>query len=465
MNLNFRFVTLTAAPTCQRSFPVPQTWLSALFIALFGWPILSGLDCDNVLAQDDAKIAADENAAGADEAEPVDLKSDVLEWLDELDAASLSKRKNAEKKLVDAGPAALEFLPESKAGLSIEASERLARVRSKLLAMKATTKVTDVVVRLDNVTDLSEALEAISRDSGVEFEGVEDSSVPIQSVKTPLSFWHAVDLVLDQANLDVNFYAGEKNTLALVPRQELRPSRVDSAGYAGVYRIEPTSINSRRVLNQPDQSALNISMEIAWEPRLTPIGLTIPVDQLSGVLDDGQVIKPQDSGGTIDIATNNELCFSEFYLPLQLPSDQPASIDSLRGVIQSLLPGKSHNFELALADPGKSEKVDAMEVKLEDVRQNGGIYEVRVGIEIDDADKALESHRQWIFQNRVYAILDDGSTAEHLGFELYRQTENSIGVGYLFDLGEVGKSKLVYQSPTSVVQNEVPFVLNDIPLP
>ncbi|WP_231741915.1 hypothetical protein [Stieleria varia] len=403
------------------------------------------------------------NAPGQDL--PADFKSDVLEWLDELDAPSLSVRKEAEQKLIEAGPAAFEFLPEEKAGLSIEAAERLKRVRSKLLAARVTEESSDITVRLTDVTNLAEALEAISRDSGIEFEGGDNDTIAIQSVSTPLPFWHAVDLVLDQADLDINFYSGETGTLALVERAEDRPSRVDSAAYSGVYRIEPTAVSSRRVLNQPDQSALNISLEIAWEPRLTPIGLTIPIDQLSGTLDNGQPLKPQESGGTVDIAANSDLAFSEFYLPMQLPADQPGKIESLSGVIESLLPGKTKDFELALSDPGSENKIDSMTVKLEDVRKNGAIYEVRLGIVLADADRSLESHRQWIFQNKVFVMDEAGNRSEHLGYELYRQTEDSIGIAYLFDIGSLGKSKVIYQSPTSVIKNEVPFVLQDIPLP
>ena len=48
-----------------------------------------------------------------------DLKSDVLEWVDQLDAPSLSARRSAERSLFEAGVGALEFLPESKSGISI----------------------------------------------------------------------------------------------------------------------------------------------------------------------------------------------------------------------------------------------------------------------------------------------------------------------------------------------------------
>ena len=208
-------------------------------------------------------------------------------------------------------------------------------------------------IRLDQATTLGEALEAISRDSGVEFETRADESIAITPVETPLPFWHALDLVLDEADLDINFYGGGRGTLQLVPRRDERPSRVDSAAYAGVYRIEPTSVTSRRSLNQPNLSGLNIGIEISWEPRVTPIGLTIPIQQLAGRLDDDAVLEPQQSGDTIDIATNSEIAFSEFYMPMQLPAGQPDKIESLSGIIRALLPGKRQTFELPLAAPNK----------------------------------------------------------------------------------------------------------------
>lgn len=407
-------------------------------------------------------------ARGQDAAEDssLDLKSDVLEWVDQLDAASLSKRKAAEKSLIEAGPKALEFLPESKPDISIEAAERLARVRKTLLSMRTETQSAAITIRLDKVSTLGEALEAISRDSGIEFEHHANESIAIDPVATPLSFWHAVDLVLDQAELDINFYAGDRGTLALVAREEERPSRVDAAAYAGVYRIEPTSIMASRVLNQPSQNRLNIRMEIAWEPRMTPIGLSIPVDQLSGKLDDSDTLRPQSTADTIDVATNSDIAFSEFFLPMELPSGQPQKIESLAGVIRAMLPGKKQSFELSLAEPNAKQKIDAMTVQIEQVRKNGPLHEVRVSIDLEDANRSLESHRHWIFENPVHITREDGSRVDHLGYEVFRQTKTGVGVGYLFDLGDsVGKSKLIYESPTAVVNNEVEFVIQDMMLP
>lgn len=402
------------------------------------------------------------------ESASVDLKSDVLEWVDELDAPSLSKRKAAEQKLIEAGPAALEFLPESRAGVSIEAAERLARVRKALKSIrtKAETKSGVISIRLNNVSTLGEALEAISRDSGIEFECDADESLAVTPVDVPLTFWHAIDLVLDQTDLDINFYGGDRGVLQVVSRDPERPSRVDSAAYTGVYRIEPTSVTSRRNLNRPTLSGLNVSVEISWEPRMTPIGLTIPIAQLTGRLNDDAVLKPQESGDTIDVSTNSDIAFSEFYFPMKLPAGQPDKISALSGIIRALLPGKKQTFELPLKEPNVSKTIDSMTVQVEAIRKNGPLHELRIAVELKDADRSLESHRHWIFENEVFVNRKDGSRADHLGYEVYRQTESGVGIGYLFDLGDtVEEATFVYESPTAVVPNEVPFVIQDIALP
>jgi hypothetical protein len=405
-------------------------------------------------------------AQDADAEKTQELKNDVLEWVDQLDAPSLSKRKLAEKRLIEAGPDALEFLPSEKVGVSIEAKERLARVRKALMSSKTQKQSSAITIRMNDVENLGEALESISRDSGVEFEHNADEFQAIDSVATPLSFWHALDLVLDQANLDINFYGGDRGVLALEPRAEGRPSRVDSAAYAGVYRIEPTSVNSRRVLNQPSQSGMNVAMEISWEPRMTPIGLTIPIDQLAGKLDDKSDVEPQESGEKIDIATNADLAFSEFYLPLELPPGRPGTIKSLSGSIKAMLPGKTHTFELPLKDANPKKTIDALTVQVEEIRKNGPLHEIRVGLQLVDPDRSLESHRHWIFENPLYVKLKDGSRAEHLGYEAYRQAKDGVGIGYLFELGDsYEEATLIYESPTAVVNNEVDFVIQDIKLP
>ena len=410
--------------------------------------------------------AAEQDVAPAERDAAAPLQADVRRWVEQLDAAGAQQRAAAERALLELGPAALEWLPAAEASRSAEAAQRLERVRRELKTQRTERQTAAARVDLSEADTLGEALEAIGLSSGVRFDHDADAGLPIDPVERPLPFWHALDLVLDQAELDVNFYGGDRDTLELVPRHPERPSRVDSAAYSGVYRIEPLTVTARRVLNRPSLSGLNVSVQVAWESRLTPIGLTLPIDQLSGRLDDGARLQPQASGETIDVATNPEVAFSQIVLPMQLPAGQPEQIESLTGVLRALLPGKRHTFELTLGEVGVEKTVDAMTVRIEDIRRNGELYEVRLGVELDDAGRALESHRQWIFENEAYVQREDGSRVDHLGYQVYRQTTSGVGVAYLFDLGEdFQQATLHYRSPTAVVRNEVAFVLRDIPLP
>lgn len=392
-------------------------------------------------------------------------QEEVEDLVDRLDARKAADRASAERTLIEMGAEALKYLPDSRSDFSIEASERLSRVRAALQAKKTATQAKPVRIVLGDAGTLGEALEIISRESEVEFEHNADESTPFQASSAPLSFWNALDSVLDQCDLDINAYAGEPGTIALMPRREERPSRVNSAAYSGVYRLETLSVTARRVLNRPEQSGLNLSIEMSWQPGQTPIGITIPVVELSGEFEDGQELKPQTTEKTIDIAANAAMSSSEFFLPFELPVETPSAIRTLRGSIESLLPGDRHVYQLDLTKVGDEKKVESVAVKLERVVPNGELYEIRFGVTIEDAGRSLESHRQWIFQNPVYVLDGDGNRIENLGYELFRQTESGVGLGYLFELDQLDGARLVYESPTSVIRNVVPFVLQDIAMP
>ncbi|KLU01863.1 putative signal peptide and transmembrane protein [Rhodopirellula islandica] len=411
---------------------------------------------------------------GQDATETTDLELEVPIWIAELDADEAQTRRAAEQKLIDAGQEAADYLPAILDDLSIEARERLNRVRAEWATRKAETHVETQLIRLQNAKTLGEALEAISAASEVEFDleaagpGI-DPGQSIQAPRSPLNFWHAVDHVLDQADLDINFYGGDRTTLMLIPRQANRPSRVESAAYVGIYRLEPTVVTARRVLRSPELSGLNLNLSIEWQPNRTPIGLSLPISAVNGKLSSGEALVPQTSGETIDIATNSEMAQSEFFLPMQLPSLPAEKIERLSGTLTAMIPGRRETFTLDLNDPAASQTEDQMTVAIESVRDADPLREIRVGVELQSAGRSLESHRQWIFENEAYVLLEDETRLDHLGYQVFRQTDSGVGIGYLFDFGAAGSpppgSKLIYESPTSVAQDAVDFILNDIPTP
>ncbi len=397
-----------------------------------------------------------------------DLDTQVKQLLEELDAPQLVRRNAAEQTLVELGEPALAFLPAAGTKLPPEVSRRLERARTKIAKQAANANVIKNIsdVRLGEAATLGAALEAISRASGIEFNHQADPEIAITPYATPLPYWHAVDHVLDQANLDIDFYNGEDNTIALVPRQPDRPNRADSAAYAGLYRLEPVIVTSRRTLRDLSLSGMNVDLEVSWRPDAQPVGITLPLSEITAKLDDGATVHAQEPEGTIDISPSSGVAMSNIQLPLALPAGRPSKIVALTGRIQSLLPGEVKVFEFPLKLASQTQTIDFVTVRVEEVRKNGALHEVRVGVEFKNPGKAMESHRGWLLNNEVYVAMPDGSRQDHLGYELYRHNESGLGIGYLFDVGDSpGEAKLVYKTPTAVVQNEIDFVIQDIPMP
>jgi len=389
-------------------------------------------------------------------------------WVENLDASSSLDRRRAEQALLAAGPSILESLPKRVPGHSIEAAERLTRVREILSAQKdaAVKPSSQGFISLSGVKTFGAALEKIGLEAGVSFHHSIDENDPIEMVSQSLPFWHALDLLLDQKKLDINFYGGGSKTLQLVRRRDGRPSRVDSADYRSVFRLEPISVSAKRTLRQTALGGVNIALEVCWEPQVTPIGISFPLQKLKATLDSGGILLPQRSGGTVDVATTSEIAFAECNLPLQLPSGKSERIVSLKGIMRTMIPGPKKRFEIPLLSGSGEMTIDAMTVSLDAVKETDQLYQVAISIDLVEAGRSLESHRQWVFENRVFLERQDGTSIEHLGFEILRQTESGFGVSYLFNIkSDPSVLTLVYESPTSVSSKDIEFELKEIPLP
>jgi hypothetical protein len=105
-------------------------------------------------------------------------------------------------------------------------------------------------------------------------------------------------------------------------------------------------------------------------------------------------------------------------------------------------------------------------VIIDQVRKNNEIWEVRTRVRFDKPGDSLESHRSWIFRNELYLIGADKKKILPGGYEQTRQTENEVGIAYLFELpkGPQGMT-FVYQTPTNVFEMPVEYELSDLLLP
>ena len=102
---------------------------------------------------------------------------------------------------------------------------------------------------------------------------------------------------------------------------------------------------------------------------------------------------------------------------------------------------------------------------LDEVRKNDDAWEVRMRVRFDKAGSSLESFRTWIFNNEAYLVGADKKPIAHSGFQTTKQTEDEVGIAYLFDLPN-GPDGLTFVYKTPAMLNSVPldYELKDLRL-
>jgi hypothetical protein len=161
---------------------------------------------------------------------------------------------------------------------------------------------------------------------------------------------------------------------------------------------------------------------------------------------------------------------AEVSLPLQLPARASKALTTLTGQFTALVPGRIVEFKFDKLDGAKEQTQESggVTVVLDRAVQNQSLWEVHMRIAAHSPDADLESHRGWVFQNPSFLVDKAGERVENAGFETTMQTEDEIGMLYLFELPEgreIGDYAWVYSSPASIVGMPVEYKLEEVPLP
>jgi hypothetical protein len=402
-----------------------------------------------------------------------DLRLDVRRLVRKLDADQLAERDEAEKKLVEKGPPALEFIPEADDKTSPEVRERLKRVRQKLQEAAAEAAIQPSLITLkDDAMPLSKALAALAEQSGNKIKDCRedfgqpknDPTIKVDFEKTP--FWKALDQVLDRAELSLYPFADGPG-LNVIAKSEKNLPLGDSVAYAGPIRFHPTQAMSIRDLRTDTSPTLRVTVETAWEPRLKPIAIRQRLKDIEAT-DDRGVRLSVDGEANLDVPVDNDRAAIDFVVPFLAPARGAKEIASLKGRLTALVQGKieTFKFEDLLKAKNAQKHVAGVTVTLEAVQENNEAWEVRMRVKFDDAGDALASHRGWIFQNEAYLEQPDGTQIPYDAYETTRQGNDEVGLAYLFSLDKPPeKLKFIYKTPSALFSRTFEYELKKIKLP
>jgi hypothetical protein len=401
------------------------------------------------------------------------LKAQVQSLVLKLDDDSAEVRTKAERQLIALGPAALDLLPSPDSQHDAAPREALLRIRKTLEDAEAQAYFASSTVSLHGRLKRSKVVAEIRKQTGNNITGpsraagtpVLDAELNVDFDKTP--FWSAVDEVLDQTKFSV--YPYQPETLQLVPRGPNDLPRAGRATVAGPLRIEPVSVRASRNLRSKSPSVLQLGLEVAWEPRLRPISVKLPMSVLKAVGSNGAAIEAFDPKATLEGLPRTGSSALEMDVALAMPPAGTREIASLKGSLRVMILGKVEKFSFANLLGGKQEKrIAAATVVLTDVRKSGDVWEFYIQVRYDDAGDALESHRDWPLEYKAYLKGTDGKPIKPDSSQSTLRTPKEIGIAYEFALpkdASPATMTFVYETPGMVVTKDFPFELKGIKLP
>jgi hypothetical protein len=426
-------------------------------------------------------ICAAEDKPAAPDADP-QLARQVSRAISQLNDDRAAERDAAEKKLLElagtstaAADRFLQALPKETDQMPVAVRERLARIRKQVedRAAKAATAATTITLAAKDMP-LKDVIAAIEKQTGNKFldnreqqgEQADAKDTRINIELKDEQFWPAIDQIFDQAKLGIYSYGG-KDALSIVARDAADSTRHKRAAYSGPFRLDVIDVQGERSLRQPKQTSLKLQLEVAWEPRLRPIAISQPAAELQATTDDGGKLTVSQPEANLDVEVPNGTQAAEITLPFDLPPRSVKRIAALHGKLHALVPGRQVKFrfdDLANA-AGKTQKMGGVQVTVDDVRKNNAVWEVHMRFSLDEDNGALQSHRAWVFQNLSYLLDKDGKQVDNGGLETTRQTQNEVGVAYVFDVPGLDGMSWIYETPAAIVDLPVEYEIKDIELP
>ena len=400
------------------------------------------------------------------------LKTKVAKLVRDLGAETRDLREAAKRNLIKLGPAVLDLLPSPESQQDEAVAKALREIRGQLQKAQAAKSVEAATVTLHGRLKVSKVLAEIQKQTGNKIAdlprspeaSIPDPEIAVNFDKTP--FWTALDSVLDQARLSIYPY-GQPGTLQIVPRGPNDLPRTGRAMVQGPMRIEPVSVLAKRELRSSSPPALQVSLEVAWEPRLQPIAVKQRMADLKILDSSGAGVGAEDPQAEKEAFPRLGSSAVEMDIALAMPAQPLKEIASLSGTLWAMMLGKVETFKFENLLKGKQEKrIAAATVTLDEVRKNGDSWEVFVRLRYDDAGDALESHRNWVLLNEAYLEDAKGKKIQPDSMETTERTKNGIGVGYVFALPDLPKDLVfVYKTAGMVVTKDFPYEVRAIKMP
>jgi len=414
--------------------------------------------------------------AQSEQADEMDTIERISELQDQLDADQISQRDAAEEELLKLGAIALEHLDDPSDDMSSDQVERLARVRTKLETIAVRAASQPSMVTLNGELSVEESLKRIQKQTANDV-ALSDNAPATAGQKTiswegnKNSFWDAITKIQRESGLTIDPYAADGSKLRLVPADPataaFHKENPSVETTADMFHVRVTRVDAAKNLTQPNLDHASVQLLIRWEPRLRPISLKMPSQNITGTGSNDKPVSVRSNDAVYSAMIQPQIPEVQLSIPLQAIPRDVEKIKSLIATIDATLPGRTETFRFRRAGKiraGKKIARAGATVTFEGVEKNEDLFGITLSLEFNEELNALESHQAWVFDNPIYLEDQQGERATPLTYESVRQDNNRVAVTYYF-ADHPGEQTLVYQTAAAILQVQSKVELKDIPLP
>lgn len=417
-----------------------------------------------------ALCASPLHAAMQRDAKPAGLRATVKKLIGDLASDSRTVRLKAEQSLLKLGPRILPLLPAPELISDIAARETVRRIRVRLDHAEAARSVKASRVSLRGMMPVRDVLKAIEKQTGnqIDFQKLpvklQQQIVKVAFDKTP--FWETLEFLHRQAG--VAFIVGDDGK-RLIARSAKPGDAAMAVDGSSAFRVAVKSIRFKTLFGDDKHNLLNVQWSIAPEPRLRPLFLKYEGKAMTASAD-GKPLSPYSADAKLDIPVTGGA--EPVVLPtlFRVPKSATLSTIDFRGEVRILVAAAQESiaFRNLAKAKGAAKRRGGVTVTIRELSIGAKSTTVGIAVAYDAGGPAFESHRTWMFHNRVQLKTPNGrKLTPKPGFKTTLQRDGAIGVQYEFDIdsANLAKAEFRYEAPTLLIKVPVKFEFKKLAVP
>lgn len=424
-------------------------------------------------------------ATGTCLAQDAALRDRVAQLVEKLGSSKPEDRDAAEKSLTALGVKALALLPASpEKAADDDLKMRLDRVRTALetVGEQALLGPSMITIQGEGIR-LSDALRELQKQSGnaltdLRAQAGGDSGNPALDLDIKdKPFFEALDEIARKAGgLTLDFATGD-GSIGLLPPGGMYADPIADAKtpaprpmiqFVGPFRVVLKEISSQRDIATA-RSRANALFEVAWEPRLRPMLLSLKSESLEIVDDRGEKVEPEVMEESMTTVLRPESSSADLYLNMIAPARAAQKLKTMTVKSEVTLPAGIRQFRFPdLNKPNVTITQGDVKMELVSTTVDENAWRVHVNLEMPGEGPAFESYQQGLFNNRLWLQKADGSRFEHNGgFSTLSVSPGKLGFEYIFvdAPGSPSDYQFLYETPSRVITLPLEFTFTEVPLP